>query len=184
MKKFNIVLAFIFVSTINYAQLFTIGPGKSVNEPVEFEGGISIEKGDTLMIGRGSVSGGMGNGDFAFIRVPISGGQMAAAQANINNKKLILKDIKLDANKKRGDTYIGLIKDKTKIDFVIDLQNAIQANEIVGVNGKLFKQPENANGTGQKSISDELIKLKELLDKGIITQEEYDASKKKLLEKY
>lgn len=178
MKKINFLFAFIFISVIGYSQLVKFGYGKSVDTPVEFEGGISIKKGDTLMVGKGS-----SNGEFLFINVP-KGSYMVAASAGISNKKLILSEIKLDSDKKRGDTYNGLIKTSFAINYLIDLQNAIQANEIVGVNGKLFRQPENVNSNGQKSISDELIKLKELLDKGIINQDEYETSKKKLLEKY
>ena len=37
------------------------------------------------------------------------------------------------------------------------------------------------NGAQQNSSADELIKYKELLDKGIITQEEFDAKKKQFL---
>lgn len=35
--------------------------------------------------------------------------------------------------------------------------------------------------TGKPSVADELAKLKELLDKGVITKEEYEKAKKKLL---
>ncbi len=40
-----------------------------------------------------------------------------------------------------------------------------------------------SGGSGQASVADELKKFKELLDNGIITQEEYDAQKSKLLNK-
>jgi membrane protease subunit (stomatin/prohibitin family) len=43
---------------------------------------------------------------------------------------------------------------------------------------------KSAAGTEDKaknSIADEIVKLKELLDQGILTQEEFDATKKKLL---
>ena len=42
---------------------------------------------------------------------------------------------------------------------------------------EISNQPE----LERKSVADELIKLKELLDAGVITQEEFDAQKEKLL---
>jgi hypothetical protein len=41
----------------------------------------------------------------------------------------------------------------------------------------------NSNNSGQISIADELKKLKELLDIGVITQQEFDTQKAKLLNK-
>ena len=43
------------------------------------------------------------------------------------------------------------------------------------------EQAKNANSGGNFSTADELKKFKELLDIGAITQEEFDAKKKKLL---
>ena len=40
---------------------------------------------------------------------------------------------------------------------------------------------EEVTKVAQNSGADEIVKYKELLDKGIITQEEYDAKKKQLL---
>lgn len=45
----------------------------------------------------------------------------------------------------------------------------------------LEKIVENTNQKIQFSISDEILKLKELQEKGILTEEEFEAQKKKLL---
>jgi len=39
-----------------------------------------------------------------------------------------------------------------------------------------------ATTTANISVADELLKLKKLLDEGVLTQQEFDAQKKKLLE--
>lgn len=43
-------------------------------------------------------------------------------------------------------------------------------------------QPENKAATPAFSVADELLKLKTLMDEGLITKEEFEAQKKKLLE--
>jgi Short C-terminal domain len=57
--------------------------------------------------------------------------------------------------------------------YTLTIDDAIQVCEVV-----LCENPNNTNNT---SVADEIIKLKKLLDEGAITQEEYDAQKKKLL---
>ena len=47
-----------------------------------------------------------------------------------------------------------------------------------------IKTESDVNVTGKKDLYLELKKLKELLDSGIITQEEFEIEKKELLEKY
>jgi len=44
-----------------------------------------------------------------------------------------------------------------------------------------LKTPKSAAAIQQTSAADELRKFKELLDMGVITQEEFDAKKKQLL---
>jgi hypothetical protein len=41
---------------------------------------------------------------------------------------------------------------------------------------------EENQKTVQKSIADEILKLKNLMDQGVLTKEEFEAQKKKLLE--
>jgi hypothetical protein len=44
-------------------------------------------------------------------------------------------------------------------------------------------QPQNPSGATQTtSVADEILKLKNLMESGIITEEEFEAQKKKLLE--
>jgi hypothetical protein len=66
----------------------------------------------------------------------------------------------------------------------MDVENAITFGElIVPVEFRPKKESVVVEVKQQTSVADELKKLKALLDDGTLTQEEYDAQKKKLLEK-
>jgi len=55
--------------------------------------------------------------------------------------------------------------------IIADFDNVLQS----------LKTPKSAAAIQQTSAADELRKFKELLDMGVITQEEFDAKKKQLL---
>ena len=55
--------------------------------------------------------------------------------------------------------------------IIADFDNVLQS----------LKTPKSAAAIQQTSAADELKKFKELLDMGVITQEEFDAKKKQLL---
>jgi len=61
---------------------------------------------------------------------------------------------------------------------VNDFVNYVKGN--IGLNSKNNATPKNA--TGVVSVADEILKLKGLLDLGVLTQEEFDNKKKQLLE--
>lgn len=53
--------------------------------------------------------------------------------------------------------------------------------EIEQIKRDLDKKPDFVEESASVSVSDELIKLKKLLDEAVITQEEFDKQKAKLL---
>ena len=59
-----------------------------------------------------------------------------------------------------------------EVDYAVNI-----FSEILSDNQKTNSGKDNSH----TNISDELLKLNELKDKGILTQEEFDAQKKKLL---
>jgi hypothetical protein len=71
--------------------------------------------------------------------------------------------------------------------YVIDIENAIEAKELDVPKEYAIaeKKPEAPSVTVKQEISvaDELTKLKKLYDDGVLTKEEYEAQKKKLLDK-
>ena len=69
--------------------------------------------------------------------------------------------------------------------YEVDIDNAIAAGEVVIP--EEFKQKDKvhqieAKGTAV-SVADELLKLKKLLDDGILTKDEFEAERKKILQK-
>ncbi len=86
-------------------------------------------------------------------------------------------------NKKIGKTYEPLITFGSGR-YEIDVDNAIASGELL-VPEEFRPKPKGTTVVEVKqkiSVADELVKLKKLLDDGILTKEEYDAQKKKLLE--
>jgi Short C-terminal domain len=90
----------------------------------------------------------------------------------------------------RGDNehgYVCYAKIKlrnTLVNYEIDVENALISNELVLP--EQFKKakndvPKQVIVSQQISIADELIKLKKLLDDGVLTKEEFESQKKKVL---
>ena len=157
--------------------------------------GYKIVMGQDINLGTGSTP----DGDFKFIRRNSSGfGTMMVMTDNnsYNKSQLSLprnmaghkgKVVKIvtRGNKKIGITYEPLITFGSGR-YEIDVDNAIASGEIV-VPDEFKPKPKNATTVvevkQQASVADELTKLKKLCDEGVLTKEEYEAQKKKLLEK-
>lgn len=147
-----------------------------------------VVKGQKLKIGVGTLP----DGDFKFIRrnsasvfaySSTSGYQGLANQANSlprSESGLFYKVIRVE---KRGDRKHGYVCycviEYGIVRYEIDIINALKVGEIEleGYN-PVSKTPV----LQQQSIADELRKFKKLKDDGIITEEEYQAQKKKLLQ--
>lgn len=119
-------------------------------------------------------------------------------------KEYVIVNLKKTGSKNIGYSYSPVIaepidgifgnkKGKLKLGserFYIDYENAVNSGELIYPG----KQQNNKNQTSIEvkviqeknqgtSITDELAKLKKLYDSGAITKEEYEAGKKKLLDK-
>ena len=105
----------------------------------------------------------------------------AAAPRHANHTVEVARTDKR-GSKKVGYTYYAILKMGEASRYECDVESAIIAGEIVVPDE--FKPKTNTTQTPAVSAADELIKLKKLLDAGAITQEEYDAAKKKLLDKF
>ena len=154
--------------------------------------GFSITKGQKLKIGVGSTP----DGDFKFIRrnsaslfaySSTTGYQGLANQANAFGRSNAGLSYAVLRNEKRGTKKNGYvfytIISQGMLRYEIDVDNAIATGELVVPDE--FKPKPKALLVEMKpatSVADELAKLKKLLDDGIITQEEFAAQKKKLLE--
>ena len=97
--------------------------------------------------------------------------------------------IKITVNNVSEPTeYITFISSEIKKDGMIYKTMAKQAQECLSLLQVICAsqpqaEPEDAPAAEPASVADELLKFKQLLDMGAITQEEFDAQKKQLLGK-
>jgi hypothetical protein len=160
------------------------------NDTLKTSTGFKVYEGLDLKIGTGS----MNDGDFKFIRTNASslfnysstaGYQGLANQANSfkrSNSGLSFKVKKVmpRGNKKNGFVYYAKIGNGM-INYEIDLENAIRSGEILVPEEFMPKQKsENQNS---ETKYDQLRKIKELKDSGVLSEEEYQKEKDKIMEK-
>ena len=89
----------------------------------------------------------------------------------IKNKNLITKVVTITAIDTLNKPVNFSINYKNRI-FKVDIDEALRNKEII---------PKLGLAPLEISKYDQLLKLKDLLDKGILTQKEFDAEKKKIL---
>jgi len=138
---------------------------------------VTYHVGDTVKLNRGSAP----NGDFLYLQMGGWGAIMSynqnrnADQFNIGrgaaNTAVVIKKIK--RFKVKGvEKHYFVVGGGNITNYNLMIDDAIQACEVT---------PCIDKNKPQLSVADELTKLKGLLDGGAITQDEYDAQKKKLL---
>lgn len=165
--KHLFTLILILLTNMAFAQFFG---AKKVEGPVVISG-YTLNEGDTITLGGGSTN--MGN--FKYIYMPFNGQELTK---NWSGRKVIVKGFRKETNKQFGEKIRVLISlSAMQYNYNIELEPAIKSGEIVAINSK----PINEQTKPITSVADELIKLKQLMDSGAITQEEYDKQKKKLL---
>jgi len=166
---------------------------KIANDTLFTSSGFKITEGLKLKIGIGTTP----DGDFKFIRrnnnsmfaySSSTGYQSLANSANAfprnqSGRFFEVKRIEKRGNKKHGYLYYAIIGNAI-VRYEIDIENAISSGEIV-VPDEFKPKPKNQiiELKQQLSIPDEILKLKKLLDEGILTKDEFEIQKKKLLEK-
>lgn len=160
-------------------------------ESYKTESGLIFHVGDYITFGKGTMPG----GDFKYITVNSTSFFRAMSASNhINNDQNSLsrdwsgykeKIIRFDRTGSRRGGYktVAIISANGAIRYMVDLNAAIETGEIVVP--QEFR-PKNNNATviqQQLSTADEIAKYKKLLDEGVITKEEFEAQKQKLLAK-
>lgn len=150
--------------------------------------GWKITPGTKIKFGRGAAP----DGNFNYIRINsaslmsyYSSTPNAANNANSLNRSWAnsggeVASIRKVGTKKSGFTYQLVLKPGSGVRYECDIESAIASGEVVPPEEFAVK-PKSENSKPQMSIADELKKLKELLDAGVLTQEEFEAQKKKLL---
>lgn len=160
---------------------------------IKHSSGFVIKVGEKVKLGRGT----MPDGTFKYIRANAaslfsysgpnanSANSANALMYSYNGLMGEVARIENRGNKRRGYVTYLILKLGLPARYEVDLDNAIQSGEIVIPDE--FKPKEKPLQVeikgGSFSLADELIKLKKLLDDGILTKEEFEAQKKKLLDK-
>ncbi|HTE30693.1 MAG TPA: SHOCT domain-containing protein [Chryseolinea sp.] len=107
-------------------------------------------------------------------------------QHSYNGREAKLGQLSVAGSKKMGFFIVVKIKVGQLSRYMMDIENAIEAGELeIPAQYKIaVKAPEpTVIVKNEVSVADELTKLKKLLDDGVLTKDEYDSQKKKLLEK-
>jgi hypothetical protein len=145
-----------------------------------------IKEGDTIRLGKGT----MPDKTFAFITEMPS---VLTVQTNVdysknklgnayNDRNAIVHNLFVFGSRKTGFYIVAKIKVGQATRYGIDIENAIEAKELHVPDQ--FAAKDNASASAPASSkADELKKLKELLDSGALNQDEYDAEKKKILDR-
>lgn len=154
---------------------------KIVEDTLFTTSGFKAVAGTDVKLGVGTLP----NGDFKFVTVsrgPINDPRRRPEPVGINWNGHIMhiKKFHQDGSTKRGYTYYLVLGGGTLFTYLCDIENAIASGELVVP--EEFRPRTAQSGTAPNAV-DQLKKLKDLLDAGAITQNEYDSAKKKILAK-
>lgn len=143
--------------------------------------GITYHINDTVRLGKGSNS----NGSFMFVQdrgigfsLPGPQGRSAGGRSlpkELSNGGVIIKSIK-KTTENNLEKYVFMVNAGGPLRFSLFIDDAISVCEVTPCKQSTAGSPPVA------SVADEIKKLKQLMDSGAITKEEYEARKKKLLD--
>lgn len=189
LMKATLTLAFIAITLSLFAQV----PGKKSYAPVHYDNDIVLHVGDTLHLATGTNP----NGNFKHIYSPGAlmnayygvGDADGKLSSTYNNSWLIVDVFRIHKPRKSAPkTYIQIKVSGFDANYTVDLNEAIRDGEIIAINSmdvSIFKEQEEADPTTTNpttpSIADEILKLKALLDEGVITEDEFQKAKEALL---
>jgi hypothetical protein len=151
-----------------------------IQSELDIDGETILKQSITGTIGRSVFGGVLGGGVGAII-----GGTTGSKKGKENIRKI---DLKITVNDTKTPVYrINFMDIETKKGSFIYEMIYEEAEKWHGIITVLIKQAEieqdntKQNSTSSESVADELLKLKNLLDSGIITLTEFNAEKKRLL---
>lgn len=155
--------------------------GKKINPRVyNFEDIIDYE---LLEDGESITKGGLGR---AVVGGALLGGVGAIVGGVTGKKKTknLINSLKIkvtvnDTNS--PTTYINLINTQTKASSFVYKVAYSSAQEILSIFAVITQSKPQQEGSSNISTADELLKLKQLLDEGILSKEEFDVEKNKIL---
>ncbi|GAB3926563.1 SHOCT domain-containing protein [Mucilaginibacter myungsuensis] len=147
--------------------------------------GVTYHLNDTVRLGKGSNNNGSfffveDRGAMGFINVPNPQGRSngRGLQKEFANGALIVKSIK-KIQAKNVDKYVFMVSGAGPFRYSMYIDDAISVCEVTPCKNSI--EADRSSGP-VASVADEIKKLKELMDSGAITKEEFEKRKKKLLD--
>ena len=92
--------------------------------------------------------------------------------------KMTVKNVKKYGTKKTGDKYYLILGGGNIVNYWCEIEAALSTGEVI--DDRVIKKVDSKGSS--ISVADEIAKLKKLYDDGVLTKEEYEAQKKKLLD--
>jgi hypothetical protein len=175
----------LLVSTAVFAQEDPNGKVDTSPDSIVHKSGFVFKDGTKVKLGLGSLP----DGNFKYIRANNGGGMISigGSGSSILTSRYSGLNGEVSKVQRRGSRKLGyvdyaILKLGLPERYEVDINSAIAVGEIVLPEQYTTKAAKPSSGA-PVSLADELAKLKKLLDDGILTKEEFDAQKKKLLEK-
>ncbi len=173
MKK--LISLLLFIPLLATAQK---SESKFENDTLYTTSGFKIYKGQTLHFGKGTRA----DGKFRFINI-----KSDLSSYSLVNNSIVVKKLKNYGISVLGNGYIEIVgnitfKDGSKgyIDIHMAFDRAIENS--LNLPSELLV-PDEFRNKKRLSVADEIIKLNKLYEDGILSKEEFEAQKKKLLDK-
>ena len=182
MKKIALLFLLSFFTAKSFSQNAESSLPKMVGDTLYTSYGYKITVGQDIKLGTGSNL----NGDFKYISASNSpfphapNARQVVLHSNSNGHIAKVKKIKREGNSRKGYVYHLALGTGDVINYECDIESAIASGEIV-VPDK-YKPKTATSSTQPVSVADELTKLKKLYDDSVITKDEFEAQKKKLLD--
>lgn len=161
------------------------------NDTLYLQKGGYLVVGQNLKLGKGTKD----NGYFKYIEVSTSsmfrtvntsGNNWGVQDANAlssqyNDLEGNIIRFEERGNKRTGKKYVAIIGIGEAKRYQVDIDNAATSGEIVLDGYQSENTSVNSEPSKNISVADELLKLKELKDAGVLTEEEFNAQKEKIL---
>lgn len=183
MKNFFFAVALCAYALVCRGQESTLP--KYENDTLYSTSGFKITPEQKIKLGTGSTP----DGSFKFVRInsnsffsyssdkPNDANNANAGPRSMSGHEYKVAKIDKRGTRKTGYVYYAVLAGLPR--YEIDVDNAIAVGEIVVPSE--YKPGAKSQPASTMSLADELKKLKDLLDQGALTKDEFESAKKKLL---
>ncbi len=180
MKKILFFSLVCFSTILSYCQNNVV-PGIE-NDTLYTTSGYTISVGQEIKLGVGTKD----NGDFKFITAAKTllappNQRLPSLRSSADGHIATVKKIKAEGNSKNGYVYHVIIGVGEPMNYECDVESAIVAGEII-VPDQYKPKVKTTSAAQSFSVADEIAKFKKLYDDSVITKEQFEAQKKKLLD--